>query len=80
MFGPGDGCTLWFDGWAETSWRHCCDVHDIAYEIGAPKIEADLALAQCVASAGAGPMALIMLLGVTAFGWLFWRKRKSETR
>ena len=76
MFGPGDGCTLWLDGWGEISWRHCCDVHDIAYEVGAPKFEADLALAHCVASAGAAPMGLVMLFGLSVLGWLFYRRRR----
>lgn len=75
MFGPGDGCTLWFDGWFGVSWRHCCDVHDFAYEAGADKITADLDLALCVAQTGQGGMALIMLAGVSTLGWLFYRKR-----
>lgn len=74
-FGPGDGCTLWWDEWAGTSWRHCCDVHDLAYEVGLPKIPADLELASCVAQTGYGVMALVMLAGVTLLGWIFHRRR-----
>lgn len=70
----GDGCTLWFQGWGNSSWRHCCDVHDVNYAAGLDKISADLELAVCVAQTGHGWMALIMLAGVTAFGWLFYRK------
>ena len=76
MFGPGDGCTLWFDGWGDTSWRHCCDVHDLAYEAGLAKVPADLELALCVAQTGNAAMGLVMLVGVTVFGWLFFRGRK----
>lgn len=72
MFGPGDGCTLWFDG----VWRHCCDVHDIAYEIGADKAVADLELAVCVAKTGNAGMAFLMLLGLTLFGGIFHRRRR----
>lgn len=72
----GDGCTLWLQGWGQTSWRHCCDIHDGAYAGGAEKIGADLELALCVAQTGNGLMGLIMLAGVTIFGWLFYRHRK----
>lgn len=71
----GNGCTLWIDGWAGSSWRHCCDLHDLAYLAGADKIQSDLELALCVAQTGHGAMALVMLVGVTLFGWLFYRRR-----
>lgn len=73
----GDGCTLWLQGWGEISWRHCCDAHDFNYAAGMDKIAADLDLAVCVAQTGQGPMALIMLAGVTLFGWLFYRRRRQ---
>lgn len=66
-----DGCSLWIDG----VWRHCCDAHDLAYLNGTDKIIADLDLARCVADTGNGTMALIMLAGVTLFGWLFLRRK-----
>jgi len=65
-------CTAWFDG----AWGACCAVHDVAYAAGVDKITADLDLAACVAHTGHGVMALVMLAGVTLFGWLFYRKRK----
>lgn len=68
----GDGCTLWPDG----DWVRCCNLHDLDYASGVDKITADLDLATCVAHTGHGIMALIMLAGVTLFGWLFYRKRK----
>lgn len=76
--GPGDGCTFWIDGWGDISWRHCCDVHDIAYLDGTvPRTQADLELALCVAQTGHGVMALVMLVGVTVLGWLFYKRKKS---
>lgn len=73
--GPvGDGCTLWIDG----VWRACCDAHDLAYaKVAVPldKIIADLDLARCVAGTGHGVVALVMLAGVTVFGWFFIRRK-----
>lgn len=68
----GDGCTLWFDG----NWRHCCDVHDVAYTTSSGKLMADFDLAVCVAQTGHPGIALIMLAGVTLFGWIFYRRIK----
>lgn len=67
----GDGCTGWFDG----SWRACCDLHDLAYAIGADKLQADWALFQCVLPHS--PInAVLMLAGVTLFGWIFYRRAR----
>lgn len=90
MFGPGDGCTLWFDGWFGTSWRACCDVHDWAYSASMPelptadpRLAADVDLFACVAQSGAwlAPVvAVLMFIGVRSVGWLFYRvKSKSES-
>lgn len=68
-----DGCTLWFDG----VWRACCDAHDVAYSAFADKVQSDLELALCVARTGHGAMALIMLAGVLAFGWLFYPRKRE---
>lgn len=66
----GDGCTGWFDG----TWRICCDAHDLDYSLGVDKLQADWALFQCVAPHD--PIsAFLMLLGVTLFGWIFYRRR-----
>lgn len=65
-----DGCTGWVDG----VWRHCCDAHDLAYASGFDKFQADLALQECVAATGNPVMAFIMLVGVSLFGWIFYRK------
>lgn len=78
MEAEGDGCTLWFDGWGDVSWRHCCDAHDLAYAGGFDKIGADLDLATCVAQTGNGVVGLIMLAGLTLFGWLFYRVRRQQ--
>ena len=40
------------------------------------KIVADLDLSRCVAGTGHGITGLVMLAGVTVFGWLFYRRRK----
>lgn len=69
----GDGCTGWFDG----SWRHCCDLHDLAYSLGVDKLTADLDLFECVVNAGHPVIAGIMLIGVVLFGWLFYRRRRQ---
>lgn len=71
-----DGCTLWFDG----AWGHCCQVHDLAYEIGVDKWTADLDLAACVAQTGHAGIALIMLAGVTLGGWLWYAKARRRDR
>lgn len=68
----GDGCTLWFDG----VWRHCCDIHDAAYVAGGDKLAADWHLLSCVAETGNGPIAIVMFLGVTIFGWFWWLKAR----
>lgn len=74
IFGPGDGCTLWFDGWLGVSWRHCCDTHDIAYSLGLDRALADEALRQCVIETGAflAPViATVMFIAVRLMGGLF---------
>ncbi|HEV7293111.1 MAG TPA: hypothetical protein VGN79_12400 [Devosia sp.] len=72
----GDGCTLFPDG----NWRHCCDAHDLAYTLGGDKVLIDLELASCVAQTGNGLAALIMLLGLTAGGWLWWWKARRADK
>lgn len=68
----GDGCTLWLQG----TWRHCCEAHDIAYGAGFDKLQADLDLGLCVAQTGHPLMAIVMVLGVLLFGWLFWKPKR----
>lgn len=73
----GDGCTDFFNG----DWRACCDAHDYAYAHASTvmqKIAADGALFQCVWHTGQGDVwhlliGLIMLVGVSIFGWFFWK-------
>lgn len=72
----GDGCTLWPDAVGDLDWRHCCEIHDAAYLGMADKWIADLSLMDCVAQSGAPLMGLIMFVGVTIFGGLwYWRRR-----
>lgn len=69
----GDGCTLYFDG----VWRHCCDMHDLAYSLGTvDKLAADWELFQCVAATGNIWHAIVMLAGVTLAGWIWWLKAR----
>jgi hypothetical protein len=80
--GHKDYCTLWPDG----VWSHCCQAHDRAYAIGVNKLDADVALAQCVAATGNDDMGIIMLLGVLIFGGIpyliaQWRRvRRGDLR
>jgi|SRR5690606_5700471 len=70
-----NGCDMFPDGFLWWNWRHCCDLHDIAYTVGGSELVrrmADEALASCVS----GPVGLVMGVGVTAFGWLFFRYAK----
>ena len=73
-------CTCWFDGW----WGDCCLAHDSAYADGKPKFKADIELFRCVANSGYNTrtniasvlIAILMLAGVSIFGWLFYKKRR----
>ena len=70
-----DHCTLWPDSWIGVNYSACCLGHDIAYIYGLPRAQADIDLAICVASRGAPIMAAVMLFGVAAFGWLFYKRK-----
>lgn len=74
-------CTAWPDSLAGVSYGHCCAAHDAAYRAGAPKIPADLELAQCVIAAG-GPAwwALLMLAGVLIAGRPFYLHARRKYR
>lgn len=71
-----DHCTLWPDRLGPFDWATCCLAHDIAYEYALPRLEADITLAKCVWAVWP-VMGVIMGAGVIAFGWLFYRRRKS---
>ncbi|MEM9734230.1 MAG: hypothetical protein AAF903_12220 [Pseudomonadota bacterium] len=74
-----DHCTLWWDRLFGKDWSHCCAAHDEAYAIGIDRGLADAVLEACVAAASGSPLlGLIMFAGVSAFGWLFYR-RASRT-
>ncbi len=78
-----DGCSSFPDGtFAQNQlWLKCCRAHDFAYWKGGTyqqRIDADLALQECVAQVGQEEIALLMLAGVrvggtpflpTAFRW-----------
>jgi hypothetical protein len=72
-----DGCSSFPDGTPEHTslWLDCCIRHDLAYWKGGSyqeRLDADLALEQCVAAAGEPGIAKLMLQGVRAGGspWL----------
>lgn len=56
----------------------CCDMHDIAYAMQMDKLKADLDLAFCVAKTGHAGIALIMFLGVTIFGGIWYRRARQN--
>ncbi|TCI03260.1 hypothetical protein EZV61_10285 [Corallincola luteus] len=71
-----DGCSLFPDGtlMQRTLWLACCESHDIAYWMGGTskqRVEADLALKQCVADIGEPMVAELMLNGVRIGGTPF---------
>ncbi len=68
-----DGCSYFPDGTPEQQslWVNCCIRHDLAYWKGGSyqeRVEADHALAQCVARVGQPRVAKIMLAGVRVGG------------
>jgi len=67
-----DYCTAWFEG----GWAHCCKAHDEAYATGVDRALADAALKVCVEQAGYPVMAIIMSVGVTLFGWIYYRRSR----
>lgn len=76
-----DHCTLFPEGW----WGFCCQVHDMAYDMGWDRASADFDLFTCVAQSGQGAailfsplIAALMYAGVRLFGWIFYpHKRRS---
>jgi len=68
-----DGCSSFPNGTPanQTLWLDCCVRHDLAYWQGGTyeeRLDADLALEQCVAKAGEPEIAKLMLQGVRAGG------------
>lgn len=68
-----DGCSAFPDGTLSHNelWLACCVAHDFAYWQGGTyqqRLDADLALEQCVASVGEPNIALVMLAGVRVGG------------
>lgn len=67
-------CTFWWDG----NWAKCCEVHDIAYGSGTDKLLADIELGLCVINTGNLWMGIVMFLGVSIFGWFFYKRQKKK--
>ena len=90
-----DGCSAFPDGNAFTQvhWKRCCTAHDLAYWQGGTyeqRLQADIALEQCVANIGEPEIAKLMLTGVRVggspylptsfrwgYGWKYPRLYKS---
>jgi len=90
-----DGCSSFPDGTPvnQSLWLDCCIRHDLAYWRGGTyeeRLNADLALEQCVAKAGEPEIAKLMLHGVRTggnpffltpyrwgYGWPFGRGYKA---
>jgi hypothetical protein len=67
----GDGCTGFFDG----SWRHCCDAHDRAYELGTLTWRTHLELGQCVSQSEGGILIGLAMFLATLLWWLVKHRR-----
>lgn len=72
-----DGCSAFPDGTVlqQSLWLSCCTDHDKAYWQGGTKqqrLDADLALQQCVADVGEPIIADLMLAGVRVGGSPYW--------
>lgn len=68
-----DGCSAFPDStiFTQTKWTKCCSMHDLAYWQGGTykqRLQADLALKECVSSLGEPEIAQLMLAGVRAGG------------
>lgn len=72
-----DHCTLWPDRIGSIDWSHCCAAHDLAYEFSLGKFDSDVALAVCVTEVAGWPLGVVMFVGVSIGGWLFYRKREK---
>jgi hypothetical protein len=72
-----DGCSAFPDGTPEQNqlWLRCCTQHDLAYWQGGTyqqRLDADIALRNCVAKVGEPDVAELMLAGVRVGGSPFW--------
>jgi hypothetical protein len=74
----GNGCDFWPEGLFGLDWTRCCDLHDFQYTAGGnllDKFAADAALRACVDQVLPG-MGVVMFVGVSLGGWLFFRWRR----
>ena len=72
-----DGCSAFPEGTLKQKelWLRCCTIHDLAYWQGGTyqqRIDADIALKQCVAAVGQKEIAVLMLAGVRVGGSPFF--------
>ena len=74
-----DYCTFFPEGLSkDTSWSHCCQAHDKAYELQLDKGKADVELYNCVKDSSPEGItwivAALMFVGVAIFGKKFYKK------
>lgn len=62
-----DGVPAWLGGTGD-EWLHCCVAHDLS---DLPMLASDIVLARCVADAGHGWMAPVMLAGLVTLGVIY---------
>ena len=70
-----DYCTHWFEWIGEVYIGHCCKAHDLAYELGNPRLEADFMLVQCVWDLGLPVIGVLMGLAVMPLGWMYYKPK-----
>lgn len=68
-----DHCTMFPDG----DWNHCCQKHDADYLMQVDRTQADLELLFCVAEVNT-PVAVIMFIGVSLMGWIWYKKAGNK--
>jgi hypothetical protein len=57
-----------------TRFEDCCDQHDVAYEQGSSRRDADWILRRCITVKGMPVRAWIVWFAVRLVGWYFWRR------
>lgn len=80
MAGDIDHCTNWPDKVGSWDWGHCCQVHDLQYDLQVDKLTADWDLFICVADSSNVLLAGIMLLGVLALGSKYYMNAKRQNK
>ncbi|EAU40150.1 hypothetical protein FP2506_11357 [Fulvimarina pelagi HTCC2506] len=76
-----DYCTLWPDRlFGVEIGEACCKPHDEAYDAGGSLVDfvaSNVDLGACVAALGLSAWGVLMAIGTTLFGWIFFRWRRK---